>query len=115
MTTSLRFEPRALPEHLLGLAGGVNVGRVEEVDAGVQSLIHQLIRQRGADLRDRSEDAGAGTEGHRAERQARNDQTGITHSCILHGLQFRKVSISDVMMQMDSVATATAEALPVRR
>ena len=84
-----------LAQHLLGLTFGVDAHRTEEVDAAVEGLIlHQLVRQSLSDFRDRSEDSAAASKRHRAEGQARNNQTGVAHSCILHALtSFAKTSL----------------------
>ena len=55
------------------LATGVAIGRVEEVDARIQRLADELIRELRADLGDGGERSFARAKGHRAEREAGNN------------------------------------------
>ena len=62
-----------LAENALGLAAGVDVCRVEEVDAGVDGARHECVRACLIDFVDRREGAGRGPERHAAEGESRDD------------------------------------------
>ena len=70
-SSSSRRPGDRLAEYLLGLAVGVHVGGVEEVDAGVEAHVHLPGRAGDVGVADHAEIA-APTEGHRAEGQGRD-------------------------------------------
>jgi hypothetical protein len=73
-----------LAEQSLGLAVGVGVGGIEEVHAGIERTADQLVRDLRADLVDGCDVLVAGSKGHRAEREARDDQTGVAERGVPH-------------------------------
>src|SRR5262249_18758085 len=76
----------ALPEQLLGLAEGVDVGGVNEIDARFQGTIDDRIDNVLAKIADRLPDAGFGiaAEGHRAEANLRNEKAGAAELVVSH-------------------------------
>ena len=73
-----------LAEHDLGLAFRIDVGGVDEVDAGVERALDQRRRAFLLDRADGAPDAGAAAEGHRAEADFRDELAGAAQRTITH-------------------------------
>ena len=73
-----------LAEGLFALALGVDVGGVEEVDAGVDGGLDELVGSGLVDGADGSEEAGAAVEGHGAETERRDEEAGVAECLVLH-------------------------------
>ena len=66
-----------LAEGLFALALGVDVGCVEEVDAGVDGAFDELVGSALVDCADDFEAAGAAVEGHSAETEGGDEEAGV--------------------------------------
>ena len=71
------------PDDLLRCAGGVHVGRVDQVHAGVEAhvdLAAGAVDIGAADVRE----LAAAAEGHRAEREGRDAEAGAAELAVFH-------------------------------
>ena len=95
-----------LADDLLGLAGGVDVGGVDEVDAGVE---------RGVDDADRVVVVGVapGAEHHRAEAELRDLDAGASERAVVHGSGLRDVAAEG--LERDAVGLRAAALAGVER
>ena len=74
-----------LAEHLLGLAEGVDVGGVDEVDAGGDRARDDAVDGGLVEAVDVAPEAGLLlAEGHRAEADFGNEQAGIAELVVAH-------------------------------
>ena len=73
-----------LRERFLGFAVGINVGRIHEVDAGVEGHFQELIDAVLIDARDGFPHALAGGEGHGPETDFRNEEAGLAKGVVFH-------------------------------
>ncbi len=74
-----------LPGELLRHAARVHVGRVDEVDAGVERLADEPVGVALAHVADLSPDAVGAAEGHGAEAQLGDEQAGAAEAMVAHG------------------------------
>jgi hypothetical protein len=72
-------------EHRLGLTRCVHVGGVDEVDAGVERTMHDAVDNGLIDSADRFPDPSLPAEGHRAQTELRDEDTGVGQRSIFHG------------------------------
>ena len=75
-----------LAEGFFALAFGVDVGGIEEVDAGVDGGFDELVGSGLVDGADGSEEAGAAMKGHGAETEGRDEQASVAKGLVLHGI-----------------------------
>src|SRR5581483_8463073 len=73
-----------LPEDLLRLAPAVAVGGVEEVDPGVERARDELVRLLLVDREVETDRGLAAPERHGAEREPRDEETGVPEPAVLH-------------------------------
>ena len=66
-----------LADHRLRLAGRVDVGGVDEVDAGVERAVHDAVGAGLIEAADHFPDLPAAAEGHRAQAQLRDEHAGV--------------------------------------
>ena len=71
--------------HGLRLAGGVHIGGIDEIDAGIEGLFHHGGRRRLVHATDGFPHAGRAAEGHRAQTKFRNVQAGAAQQSVTHG------------------------------
>jgi hypothetical protein len=76
---------QCLSGDLLGYTGRVDVGGVDEVDAGVQRLADQPLGVSLLQLADLGPQAGAAAEGHGAQAELRHEQAGAAQGFVAHG------------------------------
>jgi hypothetical protein len=74
-----------LAKGLFALALGVDVGGIEEVDAGVDGGFDELVGSGLIDGAYGSEEAGAAVEGHGAETERGDEEAGVAECLVLHG------------------------------
>ena len=82
-----------LAEGFFALAFGVDVGGVEEVDAGVDGGLDELVGSGLVDGADGAEEAGATVEGHGTETEGGDEEAGVAKGLILHGISFVAESV----------------------
>ena len=70
----------------LGSAARIAVRRIEQIDAGIERLPNQFVRQFRADFVDRRDIFVSLREGHRAEGETGYGETGIAEKRVLHGI-----------------------------
>ncbi len=75
-----------LPELDLGLAFRIDVGGVDEIDAGLERAADERGRARLIERADRAPEAGAAAEGHRAEADFRDELAGPAERSIAHAI-----------------------------
>ena len=78
-----------LARDLLGRAARVHVGRVDEVDAGVQRLADQAFGVGLLQVADLAPDAAGAAEGHGAQAEFRDEQAGAAEGVVAHGVLLR--------------------------
>ena len=78
---------QGLAGDLLGAAGRVHVGGVDEVDAGVQRLADQRLGLALLQRADGAPHAGAVTEGHGAQAKLGDEQAGAAEGVVSHGVR----------------------------
>jgi hypothetical protein len=76
-------------EHDFGLAAGVTIGGVEEVDAGIEAALDQRIGFTLAGLPDCAHLALVVAEGHDSKCETRNDEAAVAETGVLHDVRFR--------------------------
>ncbi len=76
--------PQRLAGELLGAALGIDVGGVDEVDAGLERAADDAVDLLLAQLADRLPHARLPAEGHRAEAQLRDEQPAATELVVTH-------------------------------
>ena len=73
-----------LAEHRLGLAGRVDVRRVDEIDAGIERAADERVDALLVDAADHFPHLSAAAERHRAEAQLGDEHTGVGQFPIVH-------------------------------
>ncbi|CAH1673137.1 hypothetical protein CHELA40_13810 [Chelatococcus asaccharovorans] len=76
---------QGLPRNLFRQAGGIDIRRIDEVDAGIKRCPHEFV---GFGLLEPAHilpDAFAAPEGHGAEAKLRNEQAGLAQCIVTHG------------------------------
>ena len=73
-----------LAEHRLRLARGIDIRRIEEVDARVEGVIDQRINVVLGQSADHLKDAAFAAKGHGAETEAGNEDSGVAELLIFH-------------------------------
>ncbi len=73
-----------LAESPFGLASGVDVGRVEEIDPGIDAGFDERIGAGLVDVADMFVNPLAAAEGHRAEAKRRNQKAGVAEGLVSH-------------------------------
>jgi len=68
----------------LRLAFRIDVGRVDEIDAGIDGLTEQIVGRRLIDLSDDRPQLAAAAESHGAEADFRNEKAGAAQWLIFH-------------------------------
>jgi hypothetical protein len=98
---------KSFRKHLFGLAGGVDVGRIEMIDAGIECLRNELCRKLLVNFGDCGErGAFRRSERHRAECEARHNQPAIAETRVLHGASFlreRKAEAATAIFRLSCV------------
>src|SRR5438045_3278192 len=107
----LAARSQRLAQYLLGLAFGINVGGVKEINAGVESLSDDLFSQSSVDFGDGCEESLARSEGHGAERHAGNYQSCIASilPAIARHRRDRRAARAD--LRIDYVADAVRQSV----
>jgi hypothetical protein len=77
--------PNRLADDLLGLAGGVDVGAVDEVDAGLESAVDDADRVVVVGV-------APSAEHHRAEAELRDLDAGASERAVVHRSGLRDVA-----------------------
>ena len=89
ITSSSRGSPRlriACPVSSSDAALGIDVGGVDEVDAGVEGRVDQPLRLRLPEAADLAPDLALPAEGHRAEAELGDIEAGAAEGLVAHAV-----------------------------